>query len=684
MDGIKFTLLKMLLESLGFLTYESISLELNVSSRSVSRYIKEINDFIVEYNVSIAYIKTKGFIINGDLEDIKVLQEVVSNHDVMNFSSSERMIIIVLELFSSNEFTKLYYLSYLLDVSQGTIYRDLERIMNYLALNRLELKTERGIGVKIEGLQRNRLQAIANFIHSNINFSSAKPSYSAVLSRGVTERLEKFLPIQYIQQVKNMIDEFDYTLSVEFVREDYSLFIVICSLLIFHNERWVLSVEAHEEFGDFLDLVYIRMTELAKKINDLLNILLSDTHIMELSVAYLTMRRIESNLSVYQYDHMIFEETQIFLNDIESCLSVSLNRNTSLIERLVVHIRLMINRIRMNIVIGNTYLERVIRDDYTLLQTVKKSLGHFEKKYKIQINDNEIGYIMVHIMAMVMKQENDQRRIKVTLLCMSGMGTSHMIFENLVNRYPLMNIDTMQSIESFCEHDLILQGYDLVISTILVETNELECVFVHPILGDLDYESLDSVYYKLINSSKKRENGTIPELGNYYDFNYKTYYLRKLSYIQQILNDFDICQSYASNLEEFITDVAFTYFSNESSNEFKEKIRKRETLGSSLVHEKGLLLVHCRVANTKILKLYKLKIGFTYKVECRTYHVNRILLMVAPDHAEEPYLEVLSSISNAFVLNDGVINAVWNEEDEILFQCLSIHLIQNTISEVKI
>lgn len=61
------------------------------------------------------------------------------------------MIMIMIELFQpAQEYTKLYYLAYRLNVSMTTLHNDLSSIEDYLSLNHVRIHTQRGEGVRLQ------------------------------------------------------------------------------------------------------------------------------------------------------------------------------------------------------------------------------------------------------------------------------------------------------------------------------------------------------------------------------------------------------------------------------------------------------------------------------------------------------------------------------------------------------
>lgn len=683
MDGKKLMLLKLLLDAEEFISYEQLAEYLDVSTRSVLRFMKEIQTYVLGYDIRVELKKRKGIKLVGTKEDKERLLASMDNKTVAVYTGNERMIMIMIELFQpAQEYTKLYYLAYRLHVSMTTLHNDLSSIEDYLSLNHVRIHTQRGEGVRLQGKRKDIAWAMASFLLPYMEWGHDTVRYQYLLNEQVQEAMHTFFSLSRLWEVKRLADAFDYTLASVFVLEDYHHFLILITIMIWYPQYLQDYEDSGYQSPVLESQVNLRYGQFMKKVNQEAKAnRLSMSSSSLYTAAYLSMRKVDLQTDAYQYDEELYYLTLHFLGDLEQELAVALNRDADLVDRLSMHMKLMIHRIKMGTVISNTYLSEVKKKYMSVFSAVMKHLQLFENRYGIRINENEIGYITVHVLASMIEQENCERRIKVAVLCMSGMGTSKMLTEMLMRRYPLLQVEHDFSLEEFHEMQMLQEGYDMVVSTISLETMMLPVVVVHPIPTEQDYEAVNKLYEKLSRnrhdtkdiqrkaSIKKAVNAPIP----------KQKILERLQTTITIVDQFRIEEISASGLRELWTGIANRALHENDREEFYEKIRLREELGNTVIPELKLLLIHCRLKDIIQLKLYKLKQSFTYMYKAEQYTVQYALLMIAPVQEQLQVLECMSSVSMHAVADEAFQKALLSKDDEEFITMLTRILLADMI-----
>ena len=256
-----------------------------------------------------------------------------------------------------------------------------------------------------------------------------------------------------------------------------------------------------------------------------------------------------------------------------------------------------------------------------------------------------------------------------------------MLTEMLMRRYPLLQVEHDFSLEEFHEMQMLQEGYDMVVSTISLETMMLPVVVVHPIPTEQDYEAVNKLYEKLSRnrhdtkdiqrkaSIKKAVNAPIP----------KQKILERLQTTITIVDQFRVEEISASGLRELWTGIANRALHENDREEFYEKTRLREELGNTVIPELKLLLIHCRLKDIIQLKLYKLKQSFTYMYKAEQYTVQYALLMIAPVQEQLQVLECMSSVSMHAVADEAFQKALLSKDDEEFITMLTRILLADMI-----
>lgn len=675
MDGKKLMLLKLLLDAEDYISYEQLAESLDVSTRSVLRFMKDIQAYVLRYDMQVELKKGKGIRLSKTMKDRARLYASINDKAAVVYTGNERMILIMMELFHpAQEYTKLYYLAYKLNVSMTTIHHDLSSIEDYLSLNHVRIQTQRGEGLKLQGKRRDIAWAIASFLVPYMEWDHDSVRYQYLLNDRVQRDMDVFFSRSRLWEVKRLADAFDYTLASVFVLEDYHHFLILITIMIWYPQY----LHSYEDSGYqppvLESQVNLRYDQFMKKVNrEYGEERLCRNSSSLYTAAYLSMRKVDVQTDAYQYDEELYYLTLHFLGALEQELAVALNRDADLVDRLSMHMKLMIHRIKMGTVISNTYLSEVKKKYMPVFSAVMKYLHLFENRYGIRINENETGYITVHVLATMIEQENCERRIKAAVLCMSGMGTSKMLTEMLLRRYPLLYIEHDFSLEEFHEMRMLQEGYDLVISTISIETMMLPVVVVHPIPTEQDYEAVNKLYEKLTKNScaaaayRKKEGTKVTDSAPVS----KQKILERLQVVAAIVEQFRIERIAASGLRELWTAIAQRALDADDREEFYDSIRLREELGSTVIPDLKLLLIHCRLKDIIQLKLYRLQQPFAYTYKEERHTVHHALLMIAPAQEQQSVLECMSRVSMHAAADEAFQKSLLSKDDEEIITMLA-------------
>ena len=146
MTGQEQAILGILLMTDGYISYETLAEKLNVSTRTVMRLIRSMETFLKDFSIMVEVKRRSGIRLDGAKKDLETLRQTLELEKTVNYTANDRILLILLELYQSEEFVKSYYLAYLLNVSAGTIQRDLEEARLAVEKNGVMLVSQRGEG----------------------------------------------------------------------------------------------------------------------------------------------------------------------------------------------------------------------------------------------------------------------------------------------------------------------------------------------------------------------------------------------------------------------------------------------------------------------------------------------------------------------------------------------------------
>lgn len=102
-----------------------------------------------------------------------------------------------------------------------------------------------------------------------------------------------------------------------------------------------------------------------------------------------------------------------------------------------------------------------------------------------------MAYLTLHVASAIERlTQHRGRKIKIVLLCGSGIGTSQLLKEKLRKIYPEFDILNAYSLYQIDETQLKKRYVDYVITTVPIELESIECIKVTPFLDEKDRENL--------------------------------------------------------------------------------------------------------------------------------------------------------------------------------------------------
>ncbi len=111
------------------------------------------------------------------------------------------------------------------------------------------------------------------------------------------------------------------------------------------------------------------------------------------------------------------------------------SKDNLLIDGLTNHLMYTITRIKSNLNIRNPMLKE-IKEKYNLLfNKTQEIMNVVIQKYNIDIPEDEIGYIAIHLGAAIERIGDKENLYNVVVVCSSGIGSSQMLLSKL-NKFP--------------------------------------------------------------------------------------------------------------------------------------------------------------------------------------------------------------------------------------------------------
>jgi mannitol operon transcriptional antiterminator len=657
-------ILEILLTEKNELTVSDLAKQIGVSSRTIHRDLKNVEDILKEYHLVLQKKSGVGVQITGESENIRELELFIFNLSHTEYTPDERQTVILCELFESNGPVKLLGLANDLNVTIATVSSDLSKLEERLETFGLSLVRRRGYGVEIDGSEDAKRRAmrslIADYLDETEILSFARENIQKRSSPQINSISDKLLGL--VEKKKILIIE----KIIESISEDLPFSMADSAYigLVVHLALAVERIQKGE--GIKIDIDYLedqkvtKEYKFAKKIVDQLEQVFK-IKIPVAETGYITMHLKGAKL---RHDNEYLTEGTSFqvaikaknlIEHVGNSIGLDLSTNRSLFEGLVMHLKPALYRLKQKMGISNPLLDKVKKDYGDLFFVVKKAVEQVFSEFVVP--DEEIGYLVMHFGAAILglKETSD---LKTLVICSSGIGTSKMLVTKLKKEFPELKHIQNVSVMEFKKMNKL--DYQLVISTIPIPDYHLEYILVSPILNQEEIAKIRTcinVRKKVQGSSNVRElqgklnrkqaSKIIGEMNSIKDL---------AETIKVILQGFEIKVITGDrNVEAILETVIQPFFEKERINDVEEVINSlltRERLGGLGISGTKMALYHTRSEYVQIptFSIYELEHPVDVRGMDQTImEMKYLIVLLSPEECSKDSLEVLSFLSTILI-----------------------------------
>lgn len=590
-ESIKKKLLSELLDRREPITVTELGKFINKTGRTVRNYLDEIESEYKEYNFQIVRKANVGVYINIDEKNRVKLkncfrEENVSVNKDDSFSSKYRRIYILKTLFEDKFSYTMQLFADELYCSKSTIVNDLNYVQQWLEKHNLTLKRRQNQGLWIEGNEKDYRKALRDLLDE----IQEKEYDSAVLDDEVIEeldyridfinykRIKSMFPKTNLYCIQNIIQEAEKELGFYFTDQAFLNLITHIAIAIERvkdnkgvsvNETYLESLKEEPEYN----IAKWVVDELGKKFR----VSFPDEEIGYISM-HMLGAKIQENYDASKYNTLIERQDNEYVNIAKNIiemsseiLNIDLTGDAALLTRLVLHLRPTIMRLKYGFKLTNPMLGR-IKEEYTSIFGAAWACSSiFERKLGIAIDEDEVGYIALHL---ALSAQNIKSKIKTVVVCSSGIGTSQLVASKLAEKFSVLEITHILPF-NLLNQDIIEES-DIIISTIRNVKYQEKVVYISVLVDDNDLANIENAIRKLKYSSKtrsKEENKKDQE---------NDIFERELCFLDSEITDFIEAINYYGKLLEI---------KGYAKEGFHENILEREKKGSTYVG-KGIAIPH--------------------------------------------------------------------------------------------
>ncbi|SHJ88913.1 transcriptional antiterminator, BglG family [Clostridium amylolyticum] len=573
---------------------KEMALSYEVSSRTIRYDLELIENWLSENKATLVKVPKKGIELKSICER-DVLLEKLKFLSVENrvLSDKERIKYVVLELLMSDIPLTIENISNKIFLSKNTIMKTLKDINVYLSRYKLELSKSTKGGFYIKGSEKKirklQLSIFLDVLDSNNILKILRETIEYEDISDLILNYNNFIEIDDMKRFSEHLiliqDKYNYFFTdVDFIKLIFYIAIMV--------KRFYKGKKIENTSNLLKDTIEYNMSkDLINRIFESNAVNCEDGEINELakyiieSKSFNTINELKE-LSVEEVaDKKTIEITQRLIGYVEEKINVDIKDDTQLFNGLVLHLKSAVARVQNNSQINNIYTDYIKVNFPFVYQVVEEAIRKMPDIFGVDVSDDEIAYIALHIHAAYERISEKSSRYTALLICPEGIS-----FLSILSTRIKREIHNLNLIETCSVYDYkqFKNNIDFVISTIPLSIEETDVVTVSHFMTNDDI-------YKI--------KQTILQL-NKFRFIYKFSYdniERKMLMLKDILKKESIkLQVEADNWEEAVRKAGDILVNENKVKDLyvENMIQAIKDLGPYIVIMPGIAFAHARPDET--------------------------------------------------------------------------------------
>jgi lichenan operon transcriptional antiterminator len=484
-------ILRELMRARSAITGEDLASIIQVTSRTVRNDMKELDSVLARNGGSIKSVRGTGYelMIQDDHSFKEFLQIHFQNeNDTSPSTPEDRLRYLMKRLLLAEDFLKMEDLADELYISKSTIQNDFRDVKRMLEGYGIAFEARPGYGIRLMGDEVKLRFCMSEFI---FNRNDAQGYLSE-------QELSILPPIQMHgikQTILDQIKEYSISLS-DIALDNLVIHIAIAYKRIGNGNHVSLPTE------ELAEVVKTREYSVAEKIISHLETIL-DVIFPKSEVAYIAMHLLgtrmvaqisgdESELQGIMNNETIELSVKI-LEEIEQELNPGILQDKELVIALSLHLKPAINRFKYGMNIRNPLLSE-IKLNYPVAFEAGIIAGRvLQRETGITINEDEIGYLALHIGASLERKEMNILPKRCLVVCASGIGSARLLSYKLQSKFG-SRIEIVGTTEYYKLKDYPFHLTDFVVSTIPIRDSlPVPVIEVNTFLGEGDLQRVQFV-----------------------------------------------------------------------------------------------------------------------------------------------------------------------------------------------
>ena len=647
-------------------TVAAVSERLGVSSRTVLREMPVIEQWLLENDFHFSRKHGVGLSIQETPEHLELIRELLELEGVRHmYSRDERKRWILGELFFADGPIKAFAFTSRFDISEGTLYSDLDSLDEWLSEYDVSIVRKPGLGIYLEGEELYMRQAIANAVIAfcemdRITEKIAGSESLEGLSSGGNPLLT-FMRPEIVSFARDEVRRCEERLNVHYMDSSELNLIIRMSLAIYRMQKGSFLTKLPAEKGRIGALAELSVSrDVAASIRKNFDLQVTEPEIGRMAMQ-LSSTRFWSDVSEFNDPMQTMNIRRITLSMIgiaEQMTEIPFHSDDILIEDLVKHLTVMVRRFAMDVLEENVQAEAV-RERYPDIYKAAAVACQVLQELGLpgQVRDSDIGYVAMHFAASAERIQENEQKIVAAVVCPTGISSSRMLAAGLGKSFPGIEIRRVLSAFNIDARALWEEGIDLIISTVDLKT-DFPWMRVSQILQAQDMMRIRN---EIVRINRERIRQRTQTVGSRREGNLRIRDIRRLTdlgiEITQILDHFRLVSAAAESTGELMELAALSVAeTSQAADAVRRGFREREERASTYVGEMRICLYHCRTRALEHSRVSYLRLSSPLKTEEGT--IEGALVMAVPDGLKDYQTEPVGRISALLVEEERFLKAL--------------------------
>lgn len=503
-DKPKFEILKTIINSGGKpQIINDLVMRYDISSRTFYNYINEINYYLKDNKID-GCISIEGDLLHSSIKS-EFFPRLSSLMNAMSFneyklSNMERRICIVIILLANNGAVKEKYFEDILMVSRTSIINDIHFVKSFFQEHDISFKENNHQGLEIECEESLRRKVVIELLLGHL---FCNPEDNFLPLNPVSSFINGYLKLDKSRIVsEKAIMHCEKEMDIELADKDYYYLIMIVSYVVSRLKMSNVLSKVPDNVAK--DKSFAISDHILFNLKDIISYNYAEVEFIS--------GAIKQNLSINDVDNYDYVDNSYlqlivkdFLDTISFYIKTNLTDDDNLSNFLVAHIDNCQRRITNGEDFNNPFISQVISKYNEHFYIIKNNIYILENSLSVSFSDDEIGLILMHILAAIERKKHSMYVPRIVVACGSGAATSNFLAALLRTNFNvnIISVSSIHNTLSVIENDNV----DLIISTVPFTNARVPVVVVEPYLKNEDkrkiQHALNSISMKGIHIDVK-------------------------------------------------------------------------------------------------------------------------------------------------------------------------------------